>query len=48
MWAIARELSMIKDTVWKYLGAGSPRTKLLSDKEQAKAEALTHVQMAAD
>jgi len=46
--AIARELGIARDTVGKYLKAGSPPTKLLSAKERAKAEALAQVQMAAD
>ena len=46
--AIARELGMAKNTVGKYLKAESPPTKLLSAKEQAKAEALAQIQMAAD
>ena len=46
--AIARELGMCRDTVGKYIKAESPPTKLLSAKERAKAEALAHVQIAAD
>ena len=46
--AIARKQGMARDTVGKYLKAESPPTKLLSAKEQAKAEALAAAQMAAD
>ena len=46
--AIARELGMSRVATRKYAIAENPPTKLLSAKEQAKAEALAESQIVAD